>query len=874
MDRASWEKAKEIFERAMTLPAAERGEFLEKACGGDPEVEREVAELLVSMDETVDFLESPAISLEVKKIAPGGRLAHYEILEPLGAGGMGEVFLARDTRLRRRAAIKVISAGWLTDAEKRRRFEREALAASALNHPNILTIYEIGAEDGVDFIAAEFVEGATLRELLGRGDLSFGEILDVAVQTVSAIAAAHAAGIVHRDVKPENIMIRPDKLVKVLDFGLAKTLDGTNPADLTDETTGRGVILGTVAYMSPEQARGRPVDARTDLWSFGVVLYEMLAGRPPFAGETPSDTIAAILKNQPELPETGTPPELERIVLKLLGKEPDERYQTAAELLVDLKNIKSDLETGRRPVFSTDRRDKLPTAGKIDEKAAPTADGSGSGFFKSRIATFAVAGLLLAAGIGLPAYLFVERRPAVVSTVAAAPESLAVLPFESANPENEYLSDGVTESLIDSLANLPKLRVTSRNTVYGFKNSGKSPAEIGKALNVRAVLTGRIEQTGDRLTVQAELVDLSSNSQLWGERFDVAMSEIFSVEERIARQIADRLQIRLDERQRAEIGRHYTENAEAYREYLKGRYYTLKFSPDGHQKALEHLHRAIEIDPTYALAYAGIADAYTTVSDTFMAPRDALAKAKAAADRALALDDGLAEAYAARGHARLHEWDRAALDDLERAAALAPNSLTTQLWLGEYYMIWNVPKSVEVLQHAADLDPLSPVPLAFLSFDFYLLKQNDLALETGLKTRDLAPVMFTEQIYIARIYLGKGDLKAAEKELDAYPAIDRDPMALSTRAMLYAAQNKPSEAEKVVGRMRKLAAEQYVSPYEFALVYLKLGDRDRMFRYLDQAANDRSENLGFIRSLPDFDPVRADPRYAELLRKTGLDSAN
>ncbi len=879
MKKDKWEKAKDIFEQAMEIAPESRAKFLDNICPDDKTIRREIEELLRSFDESESFLEMPAVSLKTNKIENGQILGHYEIIEPIGAGGMGEVFLAKDSRLKRKIALKLLPAVFTADKEKLLRFEQEAFAASSLNHPNILTIYEIGASDGLNFIATEFIEGETLRQRIKRGELSFEEILDIAAQTVSAISAAHEAGLIHRDIKPENIMIRRDKLVKVLDFGLAKTVNAVNieEFDKTLVNTRQGVIMGTVAYMSPEQTRGKDVDARSDLWSFGVVLYEMIAGNVPFEGETASDTIAAILKTNPKPLSAETPAELQRIVNKTLRQNKEERYQTAKDLLIDLKHLKQDLafteKLERRSGTFSGEQNTIARPQNTNEQVTKTFAVSSIEYIKSHKIPALLALIVLLAAISGIGYYFFREKPTIANQTQEISkiDSLAVLPFENANQDTEYLSDGITESLINSLSNLPNLRVISRNTVFGFKGAKQTPQEIGRTLNVRTVLTGKILQQGDSFVIQTDLIDATNNVEISGNRFDVKMSELLQIQGKIAQQIADKLQLKLNNQQKANIAKHYTDNVEAYREYLKGRFYTLQFAPDSFAKALEHLNRALEIDPTYALAYAGIADAYTTVSDTFMSPHDALSKAKSAANKALELDNELAEAYSARGHARLHEWDKNATDDLNKAIELAPQTMTNYLWLGEYYMIFDPPQAIPVLLKAAELEPLSPLPIAFLSGVFYFMRQPEKAIEYVKKVPELNvhPEQFAG--YYARIYLALGDYKTAKNWLDKSPPDSPDPMVHSIRGRLFALQGNRAEAEKTIVELQKMSKSQYISPYEFAVVYVSLGDRDQTFFYLDKAFKERSENLGFIRNEPIFDSVRDDARYAELMRKIGFE---
>jgi eukaryotic-like serine/threonine-protein kinase len=883
MERESWEKVKEIFGRAMEIAPNARAQYLDNACDTDPVLRQEVDELLRSFDDAGEFLEQPAVrevAQEIvgtsSKLEPGQRLLHYEIVRPLGEGGMGEVYLADDKKLGRKVAVKVLPSSVVEDEDANKRLLREARSAARLEHPNICTIYEIAEDDGRTFIVMQYVEGEDLAHKINAEKLDETAKISIAIQVADALAEAHAAGIIHRDIKPANIIITEKGRAKVLDFGLARNTDTGNS---DDERSGSarflsksGEIMGTVPYMSPEQVKGEPLDSRTDIFSFGAMLCEMF-GVQPFHRKSNAETIAAVLNYDPPMDEL--PAELRPVLKRCLAKDKAGRYQSADELASGLRGLS--MSSGpitsslrkypRQRVANTAGGDRNKNSAEIvidtGEIALPL-----SPIYKA-IAIISIVMVLLAIG-GAGYYYLKAKRPPVTIAEKRLIDSLAVLPFENSNSETEYLSDGIAESLINSLSNLPNLRVISRVTAFGFKDKNVTTQQIGRDLNVRAVLTGKFSQVGDLVTIQAELVDLDDNSQLWGDRFNIKNSELLQVQEQIARQITDRLQLKLDSRQKEQIAKHHTDNPEAYREYLKGRFYSLQYTADSHKRALEHLGKAIEIDPTYALAYAGVADAYTTASDGLLSPREALTKAKAAARKGLDLDDKLAEAWAAHGHARLHEWDKSAIDDLNKAIELSPNALTTQLWLGEYYLIWDVQRSVEVLQKASEIDPLSPLPPSFLSFAYLMLRQPERSIEYAKKAIDLGPTFYTEHSYLARFYAFSGDYRSATNELGKIPPEATDVFVLSTRGCIFALQNKRAEAEKVIAEMKKLSEGQYVSPVEFAFVYNLLGDRDKTFLYLEKAFDDRSENLSFIRSLPDYDRIRDDPRYVDLIRRMGF----
>src|SRR5262245_58363556 len=632
-----WRQVKEIFQADVELPAAERETYLAGACEGDPSLQTEIESLIAAHEEPGTFLGDPAFDLAAESAVDallGKSLGRYRILALLGRGGMGEVYRAKDATLGRDVAIKVLPSDFSIDRDRLRRFEQEARAASALNHPNIITIHEFGQDGGVHFIVSEFIEGETLRRRIASERINSGEIPEVAIQIASALNAAHEAGIVHRDIKPENVMVRPDGLVKVLDFGLAKLIERrsydtvTDTNELAEATTAAwgggeaGVVMGTINYMSPEQARGQRLDARSDLFSLGVALFEMAAGCAPFVRPTVADTIASILEKEPpplaqftsEVPEA-----LEQIIRKALSKDRKERYQTARELLDDLKRLKS----GDAPVASS-----------------PVKKETRTGAIKWRLRGAAIALATLVAVIAGAVYHSRGDR-----TI----ESIAVLPFVNVdgNPEAEYLADGITETLIYSLSRLSDLKVRPRNSVFRYKGREFDPQAAGRELKVEAVLAGQIKQHGDQIIISLELIDVRDNRQIWGARYQRRLADLLTAQADIAWEVSRNLRLRLSSEEQRSLAKHYTDNIEAYESYARGRSYWNNRSREGFEMAIGYFNRAIAIDPKYALAYAGLADCYLSMTTYGMFPttEDGYSKTKEAAKKALAIDDTLAEAH-------------------------------------------------------------------------------------------------------------------------------------------------------------------------------------------------------------------------------------
>lgn len=832
-------------------------------------------------------------------LATGTKLGRYEISSPLGAGGMGEVYLASDMELGRKVALKILPEELAANQDRMRRFEQEAKAAAALNHPSIAHIYEFGESNGTNFIAMEYIDGEMLRRRMQAAQMTVHEAIDVAIQVSSALSSAHEASIVHRDVKPENIMLcRRDQIVKVLDFGLAKLIDNraistdTEAATRAMINTGAGTIMGTVSYMSPEQTRGRDVDARSDIWSLGVLIYEMVAGRLPFDGETASDIMASILKTEPPPLShyaADAPAKLEEIVAKALEKDREERYQTARDMLVDLRRLKKRLDFEsemERSVWpeSSSHRAVVQTSGvqaAVDTSTEMAAQTSGAaapttssaeylvGEVKKHKSAFITAFLVLLVAVGGSSFWYFSNRSSNPKQI----ESVAVLPLfnESGNPDNEYLTDGVTESLIVSLSKIPNLNVKARSSVFRYKGKETDARTVARELNVQAILTGRIVQRGNDLTLYIELVDANTENVLWKETYIRPMANLATLQSEIVRDVSEKLRPKLSGVDEQRVAKKYTANSAAYQEYLKGRFYTLQYTPDGHKKAIEHLNEAIHLDPNFALAWAGLADAYTAASDWLLAPREALAKARAAAEKALAMDDTLAEAHAALGHVFVHQFNPTAESELQRALDLNPNSVEARLWYGEYSIGRpDEAKGIAVLRQAQELDPLSPVIGQFIISHYYYNRQFDEALIEAQKTLQLDPNDPMSRGYLAFVYSAKGNHAEAIAILEDLKQKLPISQMLGQLGMEYALTGRRNDALKIIAMMNELSKQQYVSPYDLAVVYTALGDKDQAFAWLEKAREDQSEWMGWLRFDARFDSLRSDPRFADLQRRLGL----
>jgi len=819
---------------------------------------------------------------------------------------MGEVFLGEDMRQHgRKVALKLLPPELTTDESRLRRFKQEARAVLMLNHPNILTIYEIGQADSAYYLATEFIDGETLRQCLWRDPIKVDEALGIAIQIAMALEAAHAAGIVHRDIKPENIMLRPDRFVrdrfvKVLDFGLVKLTERESvPNDPEAVTipvskTNPGAVLGTTGYMSPEQAQGEPIDARTDIFSLGVVLYEMLAGRPPFTGPTDSHVRVSIIDRDPtplmqQSPEV--PRHLERIVSKALAKDKTKRYQTITDFRLDLEQLREELQLSHAESraqlqqqsnpLATTQRALLPetSAGRsrIDTEQAggtPTvANESSAANVKSRRNVMMLSILaVVALGIAAAIYFYSTRR-----TI----DSVAVLPFvnDSNDANAEYLSDGITESIIRRLSQLPNLKVMSRTAVFRFKDKNLDPQEVGRNFKVGAVLVGRLVKQGNRLVIKTELIDVTDGSQLWSAEYDNNLSDIFSIEDEISRSISEKLRLKISGTDEEKLAKRYTRDAGAYELYLKGRYFWNKRDEDGLRNGIKHFREAEDRDPRYALAYSGLADSYSLLSDIGkVKPDEEMPKAKAAAQRAVDIDPTLAEAYTSRAFVKLaYDWDWLGAEaDFKKALELNPKYPTAHQWYASYFMqMGKFEHAKAEIREAQQLDPFSPIINANLAQYSYYERRYDDAIAHIDKTLKMSPDFWVLRHYrgVANAMKGMhGEAISEFRELLASPgegplkegSVEANPEVAASLGFAYGLAGRRKEAEAILDRLKTLSGQRYVSGLYFATIYAGLKDNDRAIEYLNSAFDSKHPGLVLIRVEPMFDGLRADDRFKQL----------
>jgi serine/threonine-protein kinase len=828
-------------------------------------------------------------------IAPNTKLGRYEIRAKIGEGGMGEVYLAEDTKLNRKVAIKILPDEVAADQDRMRRFVQEAKAAAALNHPNIAHIYEISEADGLKFIAMEFIDGQTLRQLIRAGQTDQAKLLRYLQHAAEGLAKAHAAGIVHRDLKPDNVMITGDGHAKVLDFGLAKLVEpqrssGTGSSDIATailkQHSKPGMILGTVGYMSPEQAQGQLVDQRSDIFSFGCILFEAVTGQRAFEGKDVIDSLNKIIR-EPVRPisdlNPSAPTDLQRVVRRCLAKDPDERYQTIKDVAIELKEVRRELK-GAAEVDTTvpppsNKFGVSSSGGKVSsaQTSLPAASSPGSrassaeylvsGIKQHKLAVVITVLVLVAGAIAF--FYFQHARNTEVAI-----ESIAVLPFvnQDNDPNVEYLSDGLTESIINGLTRLPNLKVSPRSSVFRYKGKETDPLKAGNELGVRAVLTGRLQQRGDDLVVSAELIDVRDNKQLWGEHYQRKISDLLAVQGDLARDISAKLRPTLSGDEQGKLKRRYTDNVEAYQLYLKGRYFWLRFTPEDHKKATEYFNQAIAKDPGFALAYAGLGDTYgASATNGWISPREGYPKGKIAAKRALEIDDTLAEAHTTAGALTMFydlDWT-AAEREYKRAIELNPSyPISYEVYSYLLSATGRLDEAIKMAQRGADVDPLSVVLADDVSGAYYLARRYDEAIKQLEKSLEIDPNHFGGYMALGQVYEAKGMHEEAIKSLQKAIGIGgRTSGVLAPLGRAYAASGKKVEAQKILTELKEMAKQTYVSSYDLAILYVGLGDNEHALEQLNKAYEDRAGWIMDINVEPVFDSLRSDPRFAELVSR-------
>ena len=878
----------ELFDQALDLAPGEQSAFLLRACGRDDELREVVEKMLAQHRADDEFLARPALNVAATLLAQqpqvslvGQMFSHYKILGQLGVGGMGEVWLAEDTQLNRKVALKLLPDKFASEPERSRRFEIEAKAASATNHPNIVTIHEIGKSDGTYYIAQEYVEGETLRSRISQGPIPLLEALNIAYQIANALAAAHAAGILHRDIKPENVMVRPDGFVKVLDFGLARIQpvetdsNSFSEAKTLSKNTAPGMILGTVSYMSPEQTRGEKLDARSDQWSLGVVLYEMLTGRRPFDGNSMPEVFVAILERQPApLTESlaNLPAQLNQILNKLLAKNAEQRYPSSAQLADDLKRVHHRLELNAERESGADwlyEQDHPPAAKSFG--ATPSLAGK----FRqaqNHKARFALIAMIFMAIVSAVAYLSL-RTPADSGAI----DSIAVLPFRnlSGNKDLTYLSDGLSQSLIDRLSELPQLKVISRNSSFKFRDENVDVRSVAAQLGVRAILTGSVTQIGEDIVIRFDLTDATDDRHIAGGQYQRKPGNVIGVQHEIAHAASEKLRVKLSASQSQRLAENNTENSEAYRYYLNG-LVELNGPQDVRGKALEYFEQAVALDPDFAAAHAEIAWVYWVRANGSGNPQELMPKAKEAADRALSLDPNLAKAHAQLAMIKEYEFDWSGAErEYLRAIDLSPNLDFAHINYAFFLsIIGRHDDALVALEQRKIRDPINH-RLALLQKGMILAQARkfDEALQTLQEAQAVEPTNEVPPFFLGYIYAGKGLYNEAAEYLRKSVALLGGEKKYSQPLVYLAATyaqipEKQNESRALLTQIEAMSG--YQSPALLAAVYSALDENDKAMQLLEQAYANRDLLLRYVGTGYEYDGLRADPRFKAMLKRLNL----
>jgi serine/threonine protein kinase/tetratricopeptide (TPR) repeat protein len=850
MNPERWQQVRSVFHQAVELAPEQRSSFLDQACSTDHSLRREVESLLSSDQEA----RSGFLASELTRVTllAGARLGEYEVQSLLGSGGMGVVYRARDERLGREVAIKVLPPFFASDRERLRRFEQEARAAAALNHPNILAVYQLGTYEDSPYLVSELLEGETLRARIKRGPIPLQEVLDYARQIVSGLAAAHEKGVVHRDLKPENLFLTRDGQVKILDFGLAKQKH-PEPATETRSAmpaTAVGVVMGTVGYMSPEQVRGQAADFRSDIFAFGAILYEMFSGRRAFIGESSADVASAILKEDPPgLSKTivGVPHSLDGIVRRCMEKNPEQRFPSAIELSAALRAI-----------------EVVPSRGISVSRIWPG--------WRWRVVTGAIIVVVMAVAVVASVLYFRSREPTI--------DSIAVMPFASKGMDvGTELADGLTSGLIESLSQIPQLRVMSRSSVSTYKGKEVDARKVGRELNVGAVLNGTMTPHGDRFVLDAELVNTSDDSHIWGQQYDIGPAEILAVQAEVARTLSDKLRPRLRQETKAKLTKPGTSNPEAYSFYVKGLYAFDGFDPQHMKEALDYFQQAINKDHAYAQPYGGLGNAYATLAHLRAIPfREGIQKAKAAGHRALELDPNLAEGHCALGLASHIAWEwEEAEQESRRCVELNPSLF----WAHESYALiladeGKMAQAVAEQKIATELDPVSYMANNFLANVYYFSRNYDQSIEQRLKVIDLEPDRHGQHDALADCYARKGEYDKAALEYEKELTIEGKATEAEAARRAYAREGFRGLLKAQIQLWSDPRNVDEYDPYDTAGNYSLLGDRDNAFLWLDRAYADNEKmggsngGLVVIQIDPAFDNIGSDPRFKAFLRRMGF----
>jgi eukaryotic-like serine/threonine-protein kinase len=829
-------------------------------------------------------------------------LSHYRIVSKIGEGGMGEVYLAQDAKLDRKVALKILPAELAANQDRMRRFVQEAKAAAALNHPNIATIHEIGESDGVNYIAMEFIDGTTLREKIHQEQTDLRKLLRFLQHVAEGLAKAHAAGIIHRDLKPDNIMITRDGHAKILDFGLAKLIEQSpiSGGDSSEVATAvmpqhsmPGAVMGTVGYMSPEQAQGKTkeIDQRSDIFSFGCILFEAATGKKPFEGESIVKSLHMVIyEAAPSIAKfnPSAPPELQRIVRRCLAKDPDERYQSIKEVAIELKTLRREMDgagvdtTVAPPKSQTTRVSAdytgpesfgatISTSSTPPTTRASSAEYVVTGIKQHKLATVAAVAVLIVAAIAL--FLYLRGR-----TNTPAIQSIAVLPFEnrSGNSDTDYLSDGLADSLIYRLSQLPNLKVSPTSSVMRYKGKETDVAAIAKSLQVDAVMSGRLVQRGDDLSISVQLIDARSNKLIWAEQYDRKMADLLATQREIATSITQKLELKLAGNETKGITKKYTESNEAYQLYLKGRYSFAKRTKPDMQRAIEYFQQAIDLDPSFALAYARLSETYGSMpAYPYLSPKDAFPKAKAAAQRALEIDPALSEAHTFLAYSlAIYDWNWVEAErEFKRAIELEPNNAAAHFRYGQIYLgsVGRIEEATAEMKRGLDAEPLDINFGVSVAWAYVAAQHLQQALEQARKTYELEPTHPLGRWMLSQAYL------ANEKYADAI-ALDEqwlqtDPtnqFALRDVGIAYAKTAQRDKAEDIINRMLTFGKTQYLPTCRIAAIYLALDQKDKAFDELNKAFDARDWELFRLNADWYWNTVRDDPRFKELLKRLNL----